>query len=237
MLRFLISLALMGMALATRGVDMSQATSQSAFSCMVSNGYTFTIARVYCSSGHPDSNGPTSINNAWKGGMKHVDGYIFPCPTCSTSPQQQVIDTINYLKANSLQIARREAHEESAPFTVMANSTVGSATVGMLWIDVEGTQYWTTSYSKNINFIQAMVDELNRQGVHFGIYTSSSQWSPITGNSAQFAKYPLWYPHYESPPNPSYSDWKAFGGWQTAAMKQYQGTTSACGGGWDYNYY
>ncbi len=41
-------------------------------------------------------------------------------------------------------------------------------TVGMLWIDVEGTEYWSSSTSSNVNFIQQMVDEGNRQGVTLG---------------------------------------------------------------------
>jgi hypothetical protein len=37
-----------------------------------------------------------------------------------------------------------------------------------------------------------MVDEGLKKGVSLGIYTSSSQWSPITGGTTQFKKYPLW---------------------------------------------
>lgn len=29
------------------------------------------------------------------------------------------------------------------------------------------------------------------------------------------------YPHYESPPNPSFSDFKPFGGWTAPTIKQY----------------
>jgi hypothetical protein len=42
---------------AYHGVDVSQATSTSSFECMVENGKTFAIVRVYQSSGHTDSNG------------------------------------------------------------------------------------------------------------------------------------------------------------------------------------
>ena len=85
----IVVLALIGTVLSYHGVDVSQATSQSDFSCMKSNGYSFAIVRVYCSSGHTDSNGPTTMHNAWNGGMSHVDGYIFPCYSCG-NPAKQV---------------------------------------------------------------------------------------------------------------------------------------------------
>ena len=85
----LLVLALVGTVMSYHGVDVSQATSQSSFNCMKSNGYSFAVVRVYCSSGHTDSNGPTSIHNAWNGGMSHVDGYIFPCYSCG-NPAKQV---------------------------------------------------------------------------------------------------------------------------------------------------
>ena len=39
---------------------------------------------VYCAiAGQPDPNGPANINDAWNGGMSYVDGYIFPCYSCT----------------------------------------------------------------------------------------------------------------------------------------------------------
>lgn len=82
-------LALVGKLAAYSGVDLSQRTYSSSFNCMVNSGYNFAIVRVYQSNGHPDSNGPASINDAWAGGMSYVDGYIFPCYSCG-NPAQQV---------------------------------------------------------------------------------------------------------------------------------------------------
>lgn len=90
---FASSLALLGLfgtaAASTVGVDLSQATSLSSLQCVHDYGYNFVIARVYCSTGKPDSNGPSNINNAWNAGMAHVDGYIFPCYSCG-NPGKQV---------------------------------------------------------------------------------------------------------------------------------------------------
>lgn len=204
-------LALLHVASATLGVDVSQSTSVSSFQCLKSSGYSFAVVRVFQSNGVADPNGPTTIANAWAGGMDHVDGYIFPCYSCG-NPSGQIQTAVNNLKNHGTKY-------------------------GMLWLDIEGTQYWSSNTSNNVNFIQAMVNELNALGVHFGIYTSKSQWTPIAGGSTAFKTYPLWYPHYESPANPSYSDWVPFGGWTTPAVKQYAGTTSICSASVDKNYY
>lgn len=86
--KFVAFLAALGVALATTGVDVSQLTSSSSWSCAKNYGYNFACVRVYKSSGAVDSNGPTNINNAWKAGMAHVDGYIFPCYSCGDAAGQ-----------------------------------------------------------------------------------------------------------------------------------------------------
>ena len=42
-----------------------------------------------------------------------------------------------------------------------------------------------------------MINRGVQRGVSIGIYTSASQWNPITGGTSQFVKYPLWYAHYD----------------------------------------
>ena len=91
----ILALTVIGTVLSYHGVDVSLATSKSVVSCMKSNGYSFAIVRVYCSSGHTDSNGPTTMHNAWNGGMSHVDGYIFPCYSCG-NPAKQVLTYIPF---------------------------------------------------------------------------------------------------------------------------------------------
>jgi hypothetical protein len=67
------------------------------------------------------------------------------------------------------------------------------------------------------------------------LFAAASQWGPIGGDSPAFADLPLWYAHYDN--NPSFSDWRPFGGWSKPAIKQYQGTTSTCGASVDLNFY
>lgn len=97
--------------------------------------------------------------------MSYVDGYIFPCYSCG-NPAKQMDDTLNSLKAHGVKILGHNS-EDKETLLKNNNGTLG-ATVGMLWIDVEGTQYWSSSPQNNVNFIQGMVDEGLRQGVTLG---------------------------------------------------------------------
>jgi len=141
-------------------------------------------------------------------------------------------DTINYLANNNVHFAKKGESIEAG-----SNSTKVGAKYGMIWLDIEGTQYWSSNAQSNINFLQGMVDEGNKRGVAMGIYSSSSQWSPIMGGTSQFKNLPLWYAHYENTPNPSFSDFKSFGGWSKPNVKQYVGTTSICSASVDKNWY
>lgn len=115
-----------------------------------SYGASFAIPRVYRSSGSVDPNGASNINNARAAGIKYVDGYIFPCYSCG-NPAKQMDDTINSLAANGVYMLKNdEKHEEI--MAKYSNSTEKllmdangqhvdlTATAGMLWLDVEGTQ-------------------------------------------------------------------------------------------------
>jgi hypothetical protein len=203
--------ACFAVATATLGVDVSQATSESAFRCLKSDGYDFAVVRVYQSTGHHDPNGAQSIINARNAGIAYVDGYIFPCPKCG-NPEGQVNDTIEHL------------HAEGAKF-------------GMLWLDIEGASYWHTSTSENVNFIEGMVSALNAHGINWGVYSGKYQWDPITGGWTGCSSRPVWYAHYDG--KASYSDWSSlsFGGWAKPNIKQFEGDKSACGVGIDKDWY
>jgi len=217
---------------AVTGVDVSQRTYESSFSCWKGYGYNFAIIRVYCSNGSPDSNGPANINDAWKAGMAHVDGYIFPCYSCG-NPAGQIDATISYLASHSVRVLKQNETRESLE-TQNGKDVVG-ATVGMLWLDIEGFDYWSSTPSNNVNFISSMLTEGSKKGYSMGIYSSSYYWNPITGSSTAFKSYPLWYAHWDS--NPSFSDYSAFGGWSKPAIKQYVGDDYFCSAGVDKNYY
>lgn len=199
---------------ATKGTDVSQFTSKESYECLASAGYEFTVARAYreSSGGTVDPNAVSTIANAWAGGMRYVDAYVYPHhpgdSSTSKTPEQQIQETYNNLKGSKY---------------------------GMMWLDIEGT--WSSDTSENVKFIQGMVNEALALNVTLGIYTSKHYWVPITGDSTAFSNYPLWYPHYENTPNPSFSDFEPFGGWNTPTIKQYKGTTSMCSASVDVNWY
>ena len=221
------------LATAYTGVDLSQPCSSSGFSCMKSNGVSFAVVRVYQSNGKVDPNGAATISAAWAGGMSHVDGYIFPCFSCG-NPAGQMDAAINGLHSAGLKHVPR-LHGQND--TVAIKPEELGTSYGMLWLDIEGTQYWGSDQAANVNFIQAMADEGKKKGVTLGVYTSQSQWTPITGNAKILGDLPLWYPHYQSPPQPNYSDFVPFGAWSKPAIKQYEGSHTLCGCGIDSNYY
>jgi len=198
-----------GISTATNGVDVSQATYIDAFSCLTNSGFSYAIIRCYQSNGQVDPNGPHTVYNAWAGGMQHVDVYMFPCPTCGNA-QDQVNAAVNYLGKYNAQY-------------------------GMLWLDIEGAEYWQDQ-STNRNFFEQLVSAAQNLGQSIGVYTSRSQWDPIMGlDYTAGSQFPLWYASYDG--NPSFSDFEAFSGWEYPAIKQYNANVNLCGAGLDQNWY
>ena len=113
--------------------------------------------------------------------MSRVDVYMFPCYDCGDA-EGQVSDTVSYLQSNN------------AKYTAF-------------WLDIEGTQYWSTVKSNNQDFFNSLVSEAQKLGQTIGVYTSESQWNSIMGGSfTAGSKFPLWYPHYQIPADPSFDD-------------------------------
>jgi len=195
--------------LATTGVDVSQPTSVDSFKCLKANGLTFAVVRAGQSNGKVDTNSAGTVANAWSAGLAHVDVYIFPCPSCGNAAGQ-INNMINFLSQHQTKY-------------------------GMIWLDIEGPQYWSTNQANNRNFFNDLVNALKAHGVKIGVYTSNSQWSPIMGNWNGGSSFPLWYAHYDGVPN--FNDFSPFGGWSKPSIKQYQGDVSLCGAGIDKNWY
>lgn len=83
-----------------------------------------------------------------------------------------------------------------------ATYAVGLAPAGALglnwWIDVETANSWLHDTTANIADIQGMIAGFSASGVTgtVGIYTNSSSWNRITGDTQDFAgaTYPAWFP-------------------------------------------
>jgi len=152
--------------------------------------------------------------------MKYADVYLFPCATCGSTGASQVNSMVSSLKTNGC---------------TQTNGTESGTQYRFVWLDIEGTQYWSSSTSNNQNFFQSLLAGCASNALNCGVYTSASQWNPIMGSSYSGGKsYPLWYAHYDNVA--SFSDFSPFGGWTTPYMKQYMGDVTVCGYDTDKDY-
>merc|ERR1719197_1069303 len=125
--------------------------------------------------------------------------------------------------------------------TTLVNDMKSSGVLSknMIWMDIENTNY--RSSSSNQSWLSEAISTIN--GLYkgcglstcVGIYSSSSQWSPIMCNTSKFSNRQLWYAHYDG--HASFSDFSPFGGWSKPNIKQYAGTTYTCGTAIDKDYY
>jgi hypothetical protein len=117
----------------------------------------------------------------------------------------------------------------------------GVLNTNMVWMDIEGTEYWSSSCSSNQSWLSDAINEINSlyKGCGLsscvGIYTSESQWSPIMCNTFEFSRHQLWWAYHDY--EASFSDFTPFGGWGEPNMKQYKGTTYICSTAIDEDYY
>jgi len=197
---------------AVYGNDVSTAVSTSQYQCLKQKGYVFTIIRAWRSLCSPDPNAPGTIKAAHAAGIKNVNVYMFPAFACGKSAKQQVEDTINHLAGSKF---------------------------GMLWMDIEGAgSNWSKDQSKNRAWLREAVAHAHKRlgKGRVGVYSLASAWNVVMGSSCtEFSNLPLWYAHFDR--NPSFSDWRSFGGWKKPAIKQFNDGPSVCGVGMDHNYY
>nr|QNJ46226.1 GH25 muramidase [Thermomucor indicae-seudaticae] len=206
------------------GLDVSALTSTSSFSCAKNLGYDHVIARCYMEAygnnpgGKVDPNCYSNYKNAKAAGFTSVDIYMFPCTGRSTckSPATQVQEIVDYVGAHKM-------------------------IVGTLWLDVEvdsAANNWPST-SEARSTLRAFKTALDKSGWKWGVYSSKSQWTRITGSASWVLdpSVPLWYSHYDD--TLSFSDYPshAFGGWSKPTIKQYTGDASFCSASWDKNYY
>jgi len=194
---------------ATLGVDVSSLFAVSGWQCLHDNGRDFAIIRCYCSTGNPDYNCPQSVANAWAGGMEYVDIYMFPCPSCGNARAQvqQLHDFVSDVK------------------------------YGLMWLDIEGPEYWLGSEDANREFMNDLASSSqdifgDKLG---GIYTNKNGWYSLMGEWDAWGNLPLWWAFWDE--SASFDNWSPFGGWSKPAIKQYVGDGSECGIDIDMDYY
>ena len=108
--------------------------------------------------------------------------------------------------------------------------------INWVWFDIEGE--WSSSYTTNQNFFEELVGQARAINFYHGIYVNYNYYHYFFGYDYTFpwaSDTPLWYAHYDWVD--SFSDFTAFGGWTTPAIKQYAGNVDTlCDGIVDFNY-
>ena len=201
------------------GVDVSQPVSVTAAQCMKTAGKSYSITRAFESLGRIDKNAPATMTAFAKAGIE-TDIYMFPCSFGLDAKTQ-----LTWLQGNLT--------ASNAP------------RFGMMWFDIEDNPdpacSWVKDTAQNCAYMKTLVDAAlsmpyfaNRTGVYTSIHEWQNTW--MGSNCTVAAALPLWYPHYEQPPNPSFSDFTPFGGWTQPFMKQYADGPATCGVGTDLNW-
>lgn len=190
------------------GIDASAGPfSVDSMKCMKQKGFTFAIFRAYRQLGKVDPHVVANVKAANEGGMEDVSVYIYPCAKCN-DPKEQVIRTVEALK----------------------NSKYST-----LWLDIERQGWNLNDKAHNRQFVQAMFDEAVKHGKKVGVYSGIYSWRAIVGDDWHAgAKFPLWWPHWDK--KPSFKNFKSYGGWKSAFMKQYDHDHTDCKVKYDLNY-
>lgn len=190
------------------GVDLSVLTQSADWECLVNErNVTYAIVRAYRNTGLVDSNSTNSLHYAAQAGVKDLGIYMFPCVTTSSyavsknivcpSPEEQVLETVKYLRENHVFIKRNFPNSVD-PTKIPKNAVV----VNRVWIDIEDespAKYYDVDPVKNQDFIGKIVAALEKLYIPVGIYTTKTYWQNIMGNIEGYgAKYPLWYPRYDA---------------------------------------
>jgi len=159
------------------------------------------VVRLYRSNGKVDENASISLQNLYDAKVAYFfEGYIYPCPKCKITAEEQV-----------------RAALDNLPVPVQDNMKI-------VWIDVEEKDkehHWFDSPKDNIEFITNMTEAISGYKMFPGIYTRRDNWISITNDSNAFSSWHLWYAHYDGKPN--FDDFVPFGGWgiDSVRMKQY----------------
>ena len=205
------------------GVDFAGAVlSTSDFQCLQQEGYDFIIARAWHSYGAFDSDSVSNLENAQSAGYTSsaTEVYMFPCASSAASAKQQMQSMIDSLSSSGVEY-------------------------GAVWLDIEDNPDSDCSWENNdidtnCDIIIALGNTTAENGINIGVYSSYYEWGNVFFGDytacSQPAEYgwKVWYADYDDQEN--FDDFKAFGGWSSPIMKQYEGDASVCGLDVDLNW-
>ncbi|VDL76652.1 unnamed protein product [Nippostrongylus brasiliensis] len=189
--------------------DTYMTVTFSQFKCLKNIGFKVAFVRGYSDTqgGRVDYDVAANVQNATAAGLG-AEVYMEPAPT-STKPGGTQLDELYYMLKNNNIILRS------------------------IWLKVSTPQIWTTNKNTNVAYMNSVLVRAMQYGISVGIYTSSYDWSQITGG-ATVNNVMLWYWNVngqgvggETPAN--YHDFSPFGGWSAPSVKQYAQDLYTCG--------
>ncbi|CAI2354440.1 unnamed protein product [Caenorhabditis sp. 36 PRJEB53466] len=191
-------------------VDFSVPTSAAMMTCLKKAKYQTVFVRGFApaGSGSFDMNSVGTIRNAYSAGLG-IEVYMTPQPVSSYQGYQQLDILYNGLTQNGI-------------------------TVRSVWIQVTSPANWLKDTTANINFINSIVSRAKQYGLTVGIYTSQYDWSQITNNwSTLSSDTLLWYWNVlgsgvSGETKANFDDFRAFGSFKKASVKQYAQMESVC---------
>ncbi|GMS92068.1 hypothetical protein PENTCL1PPCAC_14243, partial [Pristionchus entomophagus] len=191
-------------------VDINQQGTSSNFQCLRQNNYATVFVRSYKpdGSGSVDFNAVPNINMAFQAGLG-IEVFMTPNPTSSKSASAQVDEVVSAL-------------------------VNGGISIRSLWIQVTSPINWSGQAS-NTNFILTAIQRIRARGIRPGVYTSSYDWQQITNNAGGLGNdVMLWYWNvYSSGAGgetaPDFTDFRPFGNWNAADVKQFGQNELICG--------
>ncbi|RCN34237.1 hypothetical protein ANCCAN_19926 [Ancylostoma caninum] len=192
-------------------VDLTGPLSQFDASCMKISQYSTVFLRAYAPSAIDgfESHVCQSIWNAQKAGLG-VEVFMTP-----TRPSYQ-----------------DGAEQFNQLYQGLQGCKINTKTV---WLQVISPAEWGLSPRASIDFINQVLSQASVYSVAVGIYTSQDEWMRITsGITTLQSPTMLWYwnvndagPLGATPAN--FSDFRAFGPWESPSVKQFGQEISVCG--------
>ena len=205
------------------GVDVSETVTASQAKCMsASYNITFGIARAWYSDGAGFDHASVESVASFRAANMSADVYMFPC-SFGLDAASQVTQLLANLSSHGVEFGR-------------------------IWFDVETNPdpkcAWKSDKKSNCDFMGQLVAAAQKTTAQWGVYSSIHMWTTwmedasAPNSCAVAAELLLWYPHYQSPPDPSFDDFVPFGGWTAPTIKQYYDGINGpmCGVGVDNNW-
>lgn len=187
--------------------DPTDNTTVAAYACIAKAGYTDNTVGISSSPTaiQIDAAGLTNLNKARNSFNRVTIGFY----TCrGRDPVKQVDEFVKKVPKNLYDLVWLYLGQES------------------LWYQCSPSSY---TAPQNCDYMHALINEFKKNGISVGVASDESKWKD------QFQTYcgdigtlPLyWTPTADN--DPSFSKFKAFGGWQQPAVKVYQWGFKVCG--------